>query len=84
MIVPVRCYTCGKVLGNKWQTYVVLSQQESRKAALDKLGLTRFCCRAVMMTHRDMIDELLDHDARGNPNESEKRASVSERVLKAE
>jgi DNA-directed RNA polymerase subunit N len=21
MIIPVRCFTCGKVLGNKWTTY---------------------------------------------------------------
>ena len=24
MIIPVRCFTCGKVIGNKWDTYVNL------------------------------------------------------------
>lgn len=21
MIIPIRCFTCGKILANKWQTY---------------------------------------------------------------
>jgi len=24
MIIPVRCFTCGKVIGNKWDTYLDL------------------------------------------------------------
>jgi len=24
MIIPVRCFTCGKVIGNKWETYLSL------------------------------------------------------------
>ena len=24
MIIPVRCFTCGKVIGNKWETYMSL------------------------------------------------------------
>ena len=84
MIVPVRCYTCGKVLGNKWGTYVALCQTEGRKIALDKVGLTRWCCRSVMLTHRDMIDELLRHNAKGKQSENLSRESVPERVLKAD
>jgi len=26
MIIPVRCFTCGKVIGNKWETYLDLLQ----------------------------------------------------------
>ena len=28
MIVPVRCFTCGKVIGNKWDTYLDLLQAD--------------------------------------------------------
>ena len=21
MIIPVRCFTCGKIIGDKWETY---------------------------------------------------------------
>jgi DNA-directed RNA polymerase subunit N (RpoN/RPB10) len=29
MIIPVRCFTCGKVLANKWETY------KARRAKLE-------------------------------------------------
>lgn len=28
MIIPVRCFTCGKVIGNKWENYLGLLQAE--------------------------------------------------------
>lgn len=31
MIIPVRCFTCGKVLGNKWEFY--LEQVRQRRIA---------------------------------------------------
>jgi len=27
MIIPVRCFTCGKVTGDKWESYVSLLQK---------------------------------------------------------
>ena len=28
MTIPVRCFTCGKVIGNKWETYLHLLQAD--------------------------------------------------------
>ena len=28
MIIPVRCFTCGKVIGNKWEQFVQLLQED--------------------------------------------------------
>uniref|UniRef100_A0A8C9FMZ7 DNA-directed RNA polymerases I, II, and III subunit RPABC5 n=1 Tax=Pavo cristatus TaxID=9049 RepID=A0A8C9FMZ7_PAVCR len=28
MIIPVRCFTCGKIVGNKWEAYLGLLQAE--------------------------------------------------------
>lgn len=28
MIIPIRCFTCGKVIGNKWQSYLDYLQAE--------------------------------------------------------
>lgn len=28
MIIPVRCFTCGKVTGNKWESYLTLLQED--------------------------------------------------------
>ena len=63
MLIPVRCYTCGKVTGNKWEPYQkLLEEGMSPKEALDKLELKRYCCRRIILTHVDLIDKLLDYN----------------------
>eukprot|EP01080_Neovahlkampfia_damariscottae_P008278 gene8278-103_t len=60
MIIPVRCFTCGKVIGNKWETYLRLVDAEYPAGeALDCLGLKRYCCRRMLLTHVDLIEKLL-------------------------
>jgi DNA-directed RNA polymerase subunit N (RpoN/RPB10) len=40
MIIPVRCFTCGKVIGNKYDTYFSLLLDGRRAGeALNELGL---------------------------------------------
>jgi DNA-directed RNA polymerase subunit N (RpoN/RPB10) len=73
MIIPVRCWTCGKVLGNKYETYKKLVAEDkstndetiinvtnvkktAEGKALDKLGIKRYCCRNVMLSHVELID----------------------------
>lgn len=29
MVIPVRCFTCGAVVGNKWEKYLELLKQEN-------------------------------------------------------
>ena len=42
MIIPIRCFTCGKVIGNKWEAYLGLLQAEYQEGdALDALSLKR-------------------------------------------
>lgn len=60
MIIPVRCFSCGKVIGDKWKPYVErVSKGESPKDVLDDLGLERYCCRRMIISHVEIIDELL-------------------------
>lgn len=69
MIIPVRCFTCGKVVGSLYEKYLKLlgeyeaeadgSLETPAKRALDELGLTRYCCRRMLLTHVDLIDDLL-------------------------
>ena len=76
MIIPVKCFTCGKVLGDKYLWYlkevrkiklqnnesledvVYLDETNIKKSAeakvLDKLHLTKMCCRRHMLTHVDI------------------------------
>ena len=50
MIIPVRCYTCGKVTGNLWDRYLgYLQQGKTEKEALTAVGCKRYCCRRTTL-----------------------------------
>ena len=78
MIIPIKCFTCGTVIADKYRYY----QQEVRKLkfksdqshvvnveyltsdnvhktaegiVLDRLGLTKYCCRRHLLTHVDLL-----------------------------
>lgn len=67
MLIPIRCFECGKVLANKWNAYQTLVKEEESKptsteqssktpqgTVLDKLGITDYCCRKAMLTNTDL------------------------------
>jgi len=59
MIIPIRCMTCGKVVGHLWETYQErIEKGEEAKKVLDDLGLERYCCRALFLTHVDLIKRI--------------------------
>jgi len=60
MIIPVRCFTCGKLIGDKWEDFAkrVKAGEDSGKV-LDSLGVTRYCCRRMLLSHVEIIDEVL-------------------------
>ncbi|QPG75885.1 DEKNAAC101782 [Brettanomyces naardenensis] len=63
MIIPVRCFSCGKVVGDKWETYLqYLEEGMSEGDALDRLGLKRYCCRRMVLTHVDLIEKFLRYN----------------------
>lgn len=76
MIIPVKCFTCGKVLADKYRFFQeevskikqdknidekkieYLTKDVKDKSPegeiLDKLNLTKYCCRRHMLTHVDI------------------------------
>jgi DNA-directed RNA polymerase subunit N len=57
MIIPVRCWTCGKPIGQKWEEYKKrCSEGEDPKKVMDDVGLNRYCCRTQFLGHVDLIE----------------------------
>ena len=76
MIIPVKCFTCGMVLADKYLYYckevrkiklqnemsldedIYLDENNIQKTpegeVLDKLNLTKMCCRRHMLPHVDI------------------------------
>lgn len=59
MIVPIRCFACGKPIGHLWDEYKKrIDAGEDAGKVLDELGLQRYCCRAALMGNTDMLPEV--------------------------
>jgi DNA-directed RNA polymerase subunit N (RpoN/RPB10) len=74
MIVPIRCFTCNKVIADKYDYYMeefakleksgVKNEEEDykyfsnihTKKILDDLGLTRYCCRRMLLSTSDLMN----------------------------
>lgn len=57
MIIPVRCFSCGKPIGQLWEDYKKrVENNEKPKAVLDELGLERYCCRSMFLGQTDLTE----------------------------
>jgi len=57
MMIPVRCFTCGNVIGEHYEEFDERSESgEDPAEVLDDLGVTRRCCRRMMVSHTDLVD----------------------------
>ena len=74
VIIPVRCFTCGKIISDVFENYkkrydeykkVVDAGEkpkETPKQILDNLGVERYCCRRMLLTHVDLIGEAAPYE----------------------
>jgi len=60
VLVPVRCFTCGNLVSDKFEEYQnkVKSGEEPEKI-LDSLGIKRYCCRRMLLTTVETIQQVL-------------------------
>ncbi|MBT4539767.1 DNA-directed RNA polymerase subunit N [Candidatus Woesearchaeota archaeon] len=57
MIIPIRCFSCGKPLAQFWEEYSErVDKGEDPKKILDSLGIERYCCRGIFVGHVELID----------------------------
>ena len=66
MIIPVRCFTCGKVLADVWEYYdeevKKMTSEEKENGGVQRLfehlNLKRICCRRHLLGHVDLVEKI--------------------------
>lgn len=60
MIIPVRCPSCGKPVADKWEEFKERAKEgnEDPKEVLDDIGLERYCCRSLFLSHVELLRDV--------------------------
>ena len=57
MIIPVRCFSCGKPIGHLWEEFKERTNAgEKGDHVLNELGLERYCCRSIFLGQVDTLE----------------------------
>jgi DNA-directed RNA polymerase subunit N len=60
MLVPVRCLTCGKLIADKYDEYQSkMKLGEEPTKILDSLGFDRYCCRRMLLTTVETLQQVI-------------------------
>lgn len=81
---PARCFSCGKVLGNKYAEYEKLCQTQSAESAMNQLAITRYCCRRMMLTSIDVAQQVQDYNAVHNTIQNNPYVKIKDRYVEKE
>ena len=65
MIIPVRCFSCGSVIADKLEILESrTSKGENPAKILNDLKVTRYCCRRMLLSNSNVIDQITQyHDS---------------------
>lgn len=59
MIMPVRCFSCGKVLGHLFDDFKQRTESgEHAGKVLTDLGVKRYCCRQMFLGNVELLKEI--------------------------
>jgi DNA-directed RNA polymerase subunit N len=60
VLIPVRCFTCGNLIADKYDDYQNrIKAGEEPVKVLDSLGLKRYCCRRMMLTTVETMQQII-------------------------
>jgi DNA-directed RNA polymerase subunit N len=58
-MIPVRCFTCGRVISTVWEDFKRRRDAgEDPATVLTDLGVERYCCRRMLLSHKEIVDDL--------------------------
>lgn len=57
MIIPIRCFSCGKPIAHLYKQFKEkVSAGQTPAKVLDELGIERYCCRAAFLGQTDILE----------------------------
>jgi len=60
VLVPIRCFTCGNLVADKFEEYQNRAKSGEEPAKiLDSLGIERYCCRRMLLTTVETIQQVI-------------------------
>jgi len=62
MLIPVRCFTCGDLISDKFEEYQETMQQSGNQnpdEVMSALGIERYCCRRMLLTTVETIEQII-------------------------
>lgn len=60
MIIPIRCFSCGKPIAGFYEEFRErVEKGEKAEKILDDMKLKRYCCRRMFLGHVDLIDDIM-------------------------
>ena len=60
MLIPVRCFTCGNLIADKFDYYQTkLKAGEDPEKVLNDLQINRYCCRRMLLTTVETIQQVI-------------------------
>ena len=62
MLIPIRCFTCGRITGNKWEIFK--KKREEGKPDIEifkEMNVKSYCCKRMLLGHVDLIIDILQY-----------------------
>jgi DNA-directed RNA polymerase subunit N len=60
VLIPVRCFTCGNLIADKFDDYQTkLKSGEDPEKVLNDLAINRYCCRRMLLTTVETIQQVI-------------------------
>ena len=60
MLIPVRCFTCGNSIADKYDDYQNrVKTGEDPATVMDSLQIDRYCCRRMLLSTVETIQQVI-------------------------
>ncbi|TLX69043.1 MAG: DNA-directed RNA polymerase subunit N [Thaumarchaeota archaeon] len=62
MLIPIRCFTCGNVVADKYGEYSNrIKAGEDPAYVMDSLNIKRYCCRRMFVSSVETIYQVIPY-----------------------